>query len=94
MDLRFRIGTFLGKSQNSNEAFVAIAKGNVKTYRSIVRVVAPSRWDKDALSGVIGMPGNLSPQGVEEIGPSIEEHLDLMHMPTKLLEKLVISVMR
>ena len=41
-----------------------------------MRVVAPSRWDKDALSGVIGIPGNLSPQGVEDIGPSIEEHLD------------------
>ena len=47
-----------------------------KTSRSIVRVVAPSRWDKDALSGVIGIPGNLSTQGVEDIGPSIEEHID------------------
>ena len=42
----------------------------------MVRVVAPSRWDKDALSGVIGIPINLSPQGVEDIGPSIEEHID------------------
>ena len=51
-------------------------KGNVIKYRSIVRVVAPNKWDKDALSGVIGIPGNLSPQGIEEISPSIEEHID------------------
>ena len=75
MGLRFCIGTFLGYSQNSNEYVVAVAKGNVIKSRSIVRVVAPSRWDKDAFSGVIGIPGNLSPQGVEDIGPSIEEHL-------------------
>ena len=66
----------LGNSQNSNEAFVAIAKGNVIKSRSIVRVVAPSRWDKEAQSRVLGIPGNLSPQGVEDIGPSMEEHLD------------------
>ena len=76
MDLRFRIGTFLGNSQHSNEAFVAVATGTVIKSRSIVRVVAPSRWDKDVLSGVIGIPGNLSPQGIEEISPSIEEHID------------------
>ena len=76
MDLRFRIGTSLGNSQNSNEAFVAVAKGNAIKSRSIVGVVAPSRWDKDALSGVIGIPGNLSPQGVEDIHLSIEAHLN------------------
>ena len=32
----------LGNSQNSDEAVVAIAKGNVIKSRSIVRVVAPS----------------------------------------------------
>ena len=55
---------------------MATAKGNVIKSRSIVRVVAPSRWDKDALSGVIGIPGNLSHQGVEDIGLSIEKHID------------------
>ena len=76
MDLRFCIGTCLESSQNSNDALVTIAKGNVIESRSIVRVVAPSRWDKDALSGVVGIPGNLSPLGVEDIGPSIEEQFN------------------
>ena len=76
MDLRIRSCTSLGNSQNKHEAFVAIAKGNAIKSQSIVRVVAPSQWDKDALKGVIGIPGNLSPQGVEDIGPSIEEHID------------------
>ena len=88
MDLRFCIGTFLGNS------LLAVAKGNVITSRSIVRVAAPSRWDKDALSGVIGIPGNLSPQGVKDIGPSIKNTSTLMPMPTKLLEKLTTSVPR
>ena len=74
--MRFRIGTVSGNSQNSNETFVAIAKGSVIKSRSIVRVVAPSRWDKEALSQVVGISGNLSPRGVEDIGPSVEEHLD------------------
>ena len=55
---------------------MAVAKGNDIKSLSIVRVVAPSRWDKDALGGVIGIPGNLSPQGVEHINSCIEEHLD------------------
>ena len=76
MDLRFRIGVFLGNSQNSNEAFVGISNGNVIKSRSIVRVIAPSRWDKDTLSKVIGVPGNLTPTAGEEIGPSIEEQLN------------------
>ena len=82
-----------GNSQNSNEAFVAVAKGNAIKSKSIVRVVAPSRWDKDALSGVIGMPGNLSPV-VKDIGPSIEEHLDPHAHADELLQKLVMLVLR
>ena len=65
-----------GEITELKRSIVAVSKGNVIQSRSIVRVVAPSRWDKDALSGVIGIPGNLLPQGVEDIGPSIEEHLD------------------
>ena len=78
MDLEFRI--VLGhcwKLTELQRGFVlAIAKGNVIKSQSIARVIAPSRWDKEALSQVVRIPGNLSPRGVEDIGPSIEEHLD------------------
>ena len=76
LDLRFHIGVFIGNSQNSNEAFVGISCGNVIRSRSIVRVVAPSRWDKETLSKVVGVPGNLSPDNVEDPGPQIEEQLN------------------
>ena len=38
-------------------------------------MVAASRWDKQALSQVVDILGNLSPQGVEYIGPSIGNYL-------------------
>ena len=76
LDLRFRIGVFLGNSQNSNEAFIGIGNGNVIKSRSVVRVVASQRWSKEAISKIVGIPGRLTPQGIEDIGPNIEEVVD------------------
>ena len=50
-------------------------KCNVLKPRPIVRVIAPGRRDKDTLSEVTGVPGNLPPTDGEEIGPSIENRL-------------------
>ena len=76
LDLRFRPGVFLGNSQNSNEAFVGFGHGNVIESRYVVRVVASQRWSKDAIRKIIGIPGRLTPQGVEDISPNIEEVVD------------------
>ena len=76
LNLRFRIGTFLGNSQSTNEAYVAIKNGSVIKSRSIVRVVKPSRWSREALTSVCGIPGRLTPQGPEELDAAIEEHAD------------------
>ena len=73
---RFRIGTFLGNSHSTNEAYVAIKNGSVIKSRSIVRVVKPSLWSREALTSICPLPGRLTPQGPEELDAAIEEHAD------------------
>ena len=43
MDLRWRLGIYLGHAPNSNELFVGVANGNVIKARSAVRVVEKTR---------------------------------------------------
>ena len=56
LTLRWRLGTFVGNAQSTNEAFIAVANGDVVKSRNVVRVVQPSRWNKEAVLGVRGMP--------------------------------------
>ena len=56
LNLRWRVGTFLGNAQTTNEAFVGMANGDVVKSRSAVRVVEPSRWNQEAVLGVRGVP--------------------------------------
>ena len=51
LNLRWRVGTFIGTAQTTDEAFVAAANGDVVKTRSVVRVVEPSRWNCDAILG-------------------------------------------
>ena len=73
LNLRFRLGTFLGNAQSANEAYVATSAGDVIKTRSIVRVVAPSRWSKDAISGIQGTPAQPKPFGPPELSELVEE---------------------
>ena len=73
LDLRWRIGTYLGNSTTSNEAYVAVSNGDVVKSRSVVRVVAPMRWSKERLMGVKGTPYQLRPQNPDETELLIEE---------------------
>ena len=73
LDHRWRLGTFVGLSTSSNESMIALSNGNVVRSRSIARVVQASRWDKDAVLKVKGIPGALTPAGSESIDPTIEE---------------------
>ena len=76
LNLRFRVGTFLGNSQSSNEAFVADSKGEVIKTRAVVRVVEASRWSSTAVLGVIGIPSNLRPGQSIDGDEYIEEMID------------------
>ena len=73
LDHRWRLGTFVGLSTNSNEALIGIANGNIVKSRSVARVVQASRWDKDAVLAIKGIPGFLTPSGPEIIDARIEE---------------------
>ena len=76
MSLRWRLGTFVGNHQNSNEALVASSNGDVIKVRSIVRVVAPSRWNKDVAMSVKGTPFRLRPRSESETDAHVEETMD------------------
>ena len=76
MSLRWRLGTFVGNHQNSNEALVASSTGDVIKVRSIVRVVASSRWNKDTAMGVKGTPFRLRPRSDSETDAHVEEAME------------------
>ena len=54
LDLRWKIGVYLGHAWDSNELFCGTKLGNVKKARSAVRVVEGSRWNLKAVDRVIG----------------------------------------
>ena len=72
LDQRFRLGTYLGVSTNSNESYVGLSNGNVVKSRTIARVVEASRWDPEAVFKVTGIPGDMVPSGQEDINPEVE----------------------
>ena len=61
LDKRWKLGVYLGHAANSNEAFVGIKNGNVVKARGIARVVEGSRWNKDLVLKIIGVPGVMQP---------------------------------
>ena len=60
MDLRWRLGIYLGQSQTSNENFIGLPNGNVVKARAINRVVKSGRWDSKMVLAVMGIPGKPS----------------------------------
>ena len=76
LNLRWRVGTFVGNAQSTNEAFVAIANGDVIKTRSLVRVVLPSRWSKADVFNVRGVPHRLRVADSVQDDSFIEELVD------------------
>ena len=77
----WRLGTFVGVSNNSNEIFVADSNGDIIKTRSIARVVAPSRWDAEAIRKVRGTPVQFFSVNVEgedsgHVEECLEPHVD------------------
>ena len=79
MNLRWRVGVFLGTAPSSNEAYIGISTGNVVKSRSICRVVNESRWASALVLGITGTPMKPNPssdgqQDAEWIEDSAKPH--------------------
>jgi hypothetical protein len=61
IDMRWRVGIFLGTAERTNEAFVGTVSGNVVKSRSITRVVHASKWDQHTLLKIVGTPAAMCP---------------------------------
>ena len=60
LDLRWRLGIYLGQSPTSNENLIGLPNGNVVKARAINRVVQSGRWDAKMILAVQGIPGKPS----------------------------------
>ena len=76
LNLRWRVGTFLGNSQSTNECFVAAANGDVVKTRAVTRFVEGYRWSATAVLGVKGTPDCFRPSSPTESDVSVEQFLD------------------
>ena len=61
IDLRWRVGVFLGSAERSNEAYIGTRSGNVVKSRGLARIVDDSKWDKDSVMRIVGTPAKLCP---------------------------------
>ena len=94
LDLRWRLGIFLGQSQSSNECFIGLPNGNVVRTRSVNRVVQSGRWDARMIIGVRGLPGKHTVvhqnQDFEAVEASEQPHRsDDEHRQEEVLESSV-----
>ena len=71
MDMRWKLGVYLGHAHASNELFIGIPNGNILKARSAVRVIEESRWSKDAIQKIIGSPDDMHP--VDDNNPTADE---------------------
>lgn len=78
LDLRWRLGTYLGTSLTSNECFVANVDGEVMKVSSVARVVAESLWSAKAIEVVKGLPGKFVTAHAE--GPD-GQHIEALPEP-------------
>ena len=76
LNLRWRLGVFIGNAQSTNEAYVAASNGDVIKTRSVVRVVLASRWDKDAILNIRGVPHKFRMSDAEQDDSKIEDSPD------------------
>jgi hypothetical protein len=68
MNMRWRIGMYLGVVPQSGEHFVGTWNGDVIRTRSIVRIVESSRWDTYFLVKLKGTPSKPIHNGVDRYG--------------------------
>ena len=70
MDVRWKIGIFVGHTLTTGEHDVGIRNGNAIRVRSCLRLVELSRWDKAAVERIIGIPSAMNP--IDDGGPTAD----------------------
>lgn len=83
LDPRWKLGVYLGQSENPNEAYVGVPNGNVRRSRTVLRVVAKSRWPKELVQRVIGTPSELTPVQDGELNSDDIEASEQPHEPNE-----------
>ena len=63
MQLRWRIGIYLGVAGHSEKHYIGTWTGDVVRTRSIVRVVEQARWNTDFVDRLLGTPARPTPSG-------------------------------
>ena len=76
LNLRWRLGVFLGNAQSTNECYVGAANGDVIKTRAVTRVVEASRWSAQAIQQIKGTPNCFRPASQTESDVAIEEFFD------------------
>ena len=61
LDLRWRMGVYLGTTGRTNEAYIGTCPGNVVKSRGLARVVQENKWDAERVPCVTGTPLKLCP---------------------------------
>lgn len=81
MNMRWRMGTYLGHSSTSNEVFVGLKNRNVIKVRSIVRVAEPDRWRHQLkVHRIAGAPERMrQPRSMEEAPYYSKSHREVRH---------------
>ena len=65
MQLRWRIGLYLGVASHSGEHYVGTWNGDVVRTLSLVRIVEKSRWKSDLYDKLLGTPAKPVPSGLD-----------------------------
>ena len=79
LDPRWRLGTYLGHTDVSVEGYLGVPRRNVRKSRTILRVVAGSRWSKELVQRVMGTPHDLTPVDDGEMDPDEVDASEQQH---------------
>ena len=76
LDVRWRYGTFLGRSLDTDQNFIGLADGSVIGARAMVRLHESKRWNEKLISGIQSGPMNIKSHGLDAIenDPNPHEH--------------------
>lgn len=80
LNLKWKIGIYLGAGHGSNESYVGTFSGDVIKARGLVRVVEGSRWHHEAIGRITCTPAKRNPSGnteYERVEDSEQPHANL-----------------
>ena len=83
LDPRWKLGVYLGHCEGTSEAYVGVPNGNVRRTRTVLRVVAESRWSKELIQRILGTPHELTPVPDDELDSDEIEADPAPHEPNE-----------